>query len=422
MTNKRIETITTLLAAGRHRWLNRNVIGMAVTSCLSDAGHEMVTAVLPGFLATLGIAATALGWIEGISDAAASFVKLGAGWYSDRIGHRKGIVSVGYFLTGTALALFAVAISWPLVLAGRVISWFGRGVRGPLRDAMLAESVTPDVRGKAFGLHRAGDTLGAIVGPLLGVWLLAVLPRANPSGPFRTIFLLSLIPGLASVFAFVFLVQEKRRPANRLLRFWGAVRDLPKSYTRFLQGVGLFGLGDFSHTLLILAATQLLTPIHGAVCAAEIAALLYVLRNTVYAAASFPIGVLADRMDKTKLLATGYLLGVLTAALIAASLAARNPSLGRLAAVFACAGIYVAIQDALEGAIPADLVATQSRGTAYGLMGTVNGVGDLTASVLVGTLWTAVSPAVAFDCAGAVMLAGTLLLIRNWRRTLERRG
>jgi len=419
MTNNRIETITALRAVARYRWLNRNVIGMAVTSFLSDAGHEMVTAVLPGFLATLGIAASALGWIEGISDAAASFVKLGAGWYSDRIGHRKGIVSVGYFLTGTALAVFAVAISWPLVLVGRVISWFGRGVRGPLRDAMLAESVTPDVRGKAFGLHRAGDTLGAIIGPLLGVWLLAVLPRPNPSAPFRTIFVLSLIPGLASVFAFVFLVQEKRRPANRLLRFWGAIRDLPKSYTRFLQGVGLFGLGDFSHTLLILAATQLLTPLHGAVRAAEIAALLYVLRNTVYAAASFPIGILADRIDKTKLLAIGYLLGVLTAALTAASLAARSPSLVRLAAVFACAGIYIAIQDALEGAIPADLVPAQSRGTAYGLMGTVNGVGDLTASVLVGSLWTAISPAVAFDCAGAVMLAGTLLLIRNRRHTLE---
>jgi len=419
MANGRVQIISAPPAA--NRWRNRNVIGMTITSFLSDAGHEMVTAVLPGFLTTLGIAAAALGWIEGVSDAASSFVKLGAGWYSDRIGHRKTIVSIGYFLTGTALALFAAALSWPLVLLGRVISWFGRGIRGPLRDAMLAESVAPDVRGKAFGLHRAGDTLGAIVGPLLGVWLLAVLPQANPSAPFRTTFLLSLAPGLASVLSFVALVSEKRRPANHLLRFWGALRDLPKPYTRFLQGVGLFGLGDFSHTLLILAATQLLTPVHGAVRAAQIAALLYVLRNAVYAAASFPIGVLADRMDKTKLLATGYLLAVLTAAMIAGSLALHAPSLVRLAAVFACAGIYIAIQDSLEGAIPADLVPTQSRGTAYGLMGTVNGVGDLTASVLVGTLWTVVSPAVAFECAGAVMLAGTLLLIRNWRRSARER-
>ncbi len=418
MARNHAQMITTVPVKTSRGWLNRNVVGMTVTSFLGDAGHEMVTAVLPGFLGTLGIAAAALGWIEGVSDAASSFIKLGAGWYSDRIGHRKGIVAAGYFLTGSALALFALAVSWPLILLGRVISWFGRGVRGPLRDAMLAESVTPEVRGKAFGLHRAGDTLGAIVGPLLGVWLLAVLPQPSPSAPFRTIFVLSLVPGLASVVSFIAFVREKRRPANHLLRFWGAIRDLPKPYTRFLQGVGLFGLGDFSHTLLILAATQLLTPVHGAVRAAQIGALLYVLRNAVYAAASFPIGILADHMDKTKLLATGYLLGVLTAAMIAGSLALNDPSILRLAAVFACAGIYIAIQDALEGAIPADLVPDSSRGTAYGLMGTVNGVGDLTASVLVGTLWTAASPAVAFDCAGAVMMAGTLLLIRNWRRTL----
>ena len=391
-------------------WLNRDVIGMTITSFLSDAGHEMVTAVLPGFLSTLGVAASALGWIEGISDGASSFVKLGAGWYSDRIGHRKAIVVLGYFLTGTALALFAAAVSWPLVLIGRVVSWFGRGIRSPLRNAMLAESVTPDARGKAFGLHRAGDTLGAVAGPLVGVGLLALLPASNPAAPFRTIFLLSLIPGLASVGSFAVLVREHRRPANRELRFWGALRNLPKPYTRFLQGVGVFGLGDFSHTLLILAATQLLTPAHGAVRAAQIAALFYVLRNVLYAATSFPVGFLGDRMDKTKILAVGYLLGVVTAAQIAVLMARHDPSLLGLTAVFASAGIYIAIQDALEGAIPPDMVPLQSRGTAYGLMGTVNGVGDLGASVLVGTLWATVSPAAAFDSAGVLMLLGALLL------------
>ena len=389
---------------------------MAITSLLSDVAHEMVTAILPGFLSTIGVAAAALGWIEGVSDASSSFVKLGSGWYSDRIGHRKGIITLGYFLTGTSLALFAAAVSWPLVLLARVIGWFGRGMRGPLRDAILAESVAADVRGKAFGLHRAGDTIGAIVGPLIGVGLLAVLPRPNPSAPFRTIFLVSLIPGLASVLSFVLLVIEQRRPADPELQFWGALRNLPKSYRRLLMGVGLFGMGDFSHTLLILGAAQLLTPVHGAVHATQIAALLYVLRNAFYAAGSFPIGVLADRMDRTRILASGYLLGVLTAALMATSFALNDRSVLRLSVIFAFAGIYAAIEDALEGAIPADFVPQPSRGTAYGLMGTVNGVGDLTASVLVGTLWSAVSPAVAFDCAGIVMLAGTLLLIRNRSR------
>lgn len=416
MRDEKLEIVTDPRPPGKFSWLNRNVVGMTVTSFLGDAAHEMVTAVLPGFLGTIGVAASALGWIEGVSDASASFVKLGFGWYSDRLGHRKGIVTLGYFLTGTALALFAVAVSWPLILLGRVVSWFGRGIRSPLRDAMLADSVSAEARGKAFGLHRAGDTIGAVVGPLIGVGLLAVLPAPNPAAPFRAIFLLSLIPGLACVLAFVLLVRERRRPENRTLRFWGALRDLPAPYTRFLQGVGVFGLGDFSHTLLILAAIQLLTPTYGAVRAAQIAALLYVLRNVLYAGTSFPISVLADRMDKTKLLATGYLLGVLTAAQIASLMVLNVPSIPQLAIVFSLAGIYIAIQDALEGAIPADMVSSQSRGTAYGLMGTVNGVGDLVASVLVGTLWTAVSPAVAFDCAGALMLVGTLLLLWKWRR------
>ena len=416
MHDERFEMITGSRPTEKFSWLNRNVVGMTVTSFLGDAAHEMVTAVLPGFLGTIGVAAAVLGWIEGISDASASFVKLGAGWYSDRLGHRKGIVALGYFLTGTALAVFAVAVSWPLILLGRMVSWFGRGIRGPLRDAMLSESVSPDARGKAFGLHRAGDTVGAVVGPLIGVGLLALLPASNPSAPFRAIFLLSLIPGLASVLSFVLLVRERRRPENKTLRFWGALRDLPGPYTRFLQGVGVFGLGDFSHTLLILAATQLLTPVYGAVRAVQIAALLYVLRNVLYAAASFPIGSLADRMDKTKLLAIGYLLGVVTATQIAAVWVLNIPSIFQLGIVFAFAGIYIAIEDALEGAIPADMVPSPSRGTAYGLMGTLNGVGDLVASALVGTLWTAVSPAVAFSCAGVLMLLGALLLIRNWRK------
>jgi MFS family permease len=419
MSDHRVETIATLPTAAERRWVNRNVVGMAITSFLSDAGHEMVTAVLPGFLGTLGVAAAALGWIEGVSDASSSFVKLGAGWYSDRLGHRKAMVSLGYFLTGTALALFAAAVSWPLILVGRVISWFGRGIRSPLRDAILAESVAPAVRGKAFGLHRAGDTGGAIVGPLIGVWLLSVLPHSNPSAPFRAVFLLSLIPGLASVLAFVSLVQEKRRPANPQLRFWGAFRELPKPYLQFLRGVGVFGLGDFSHTLLILAATQLLTPTYGPVRAAEIAALLYVVHNAVYAAASFPIGALADRIEKTQLLACGYFVAVVTASLMAAAFVLRDSNPLHLATVFALGGVHLAAQDALEGLIPADLVPLSSRGTAYGLIGTVNGIGDFAASALVGSLWTAVSPAGAFACAAAVMLGGTLLLIVNRPRLRE---
>ena len=395
-------------------WLNRNVVGMGLTSFLSDAGHEMATAVLPAFLATIGAPAAALGIIEGVADAVSSFVKLGAGWYSDRIGHRKAIAVAGYFLTGVAKALFALAFAWPLVLVGRTIAWFGRGIRGPLRDAMLAESVPVESRGKAFGFHRAGDTLGAIVGPLMAVALLAFLQphvASHPSAPFRLIFWLTLIPGVSSALAFALLVTERRRSPNHSMRLWATVRSLPRPYFRLLVGVGLFGVGDFAHTLLILAASQLLAPDYGTVRAAQIGVLLYVARNVVYAGASFPIGALSDRVSRRGLLVLGYVVGAVVAAGFAAAFLLPVRSLAYLLMLFALAGAYIAAQDTLEGAITADYVEGGARGTGYGLMATVNGVGDLVASVVVGLLWTVFSPVVGFGYAATLMLTGALVLL-----------
>jgi MFS family permease len=382
---------------------------MTITSFLSDVGHEMVTVVLPGFLHAIAVPAGALGWIEGSADGAASFLKLGTGWISDRIGRRKPIVAGGYFVTTAALALLAAAVSWPLVAFGRVLSWMGRGIRSPLRDAMLADAVTPEVRGKVFGLHRAGDTVGAVLGPLLGVYLLARLPHLTPAAPFRMIFLISLVPGLGAVAAFVLLVREHAHAARRGLRLHHALRQLQPPFRRFLRGVGVFGLGDFSHTLLILAATQMLAPVYGLVRAAQFAGLLYVLHNLVYAAASFPIGALADRMSKPRLLAAGYALGGLTTVALALLITGRHTGLAAWAGIFAAAGAYLAAEDALEGAVPADLLAPALRGTGYGVMGAVNGVGDFAASALVGAFWE-LSPAAAFGLSAALMLTGAALM------------
>ena len=384
---------------------------MTLTSFFSDACYEMVLSILPGFLPLIGVAAAALGWIEGASDAISSFLKLGAGWYSDRIGRRKWVVVLGYLFTGTGLSLFTFAYSWPVIFLGRMVSWFGKGIRGSLRDAMMAESVAPEVRGKAFGFHRAGDTLGAILGPLAGVALLHFLPHGvvsdGPDKPFRMVFLLSLIPGLLAPLAFLLIVRETRRAAVPGLRLWTAVRSLPRPYFRFLAGVGLFGMGDFSPTLLILAAATLLGPRYGAVRAAEIAALLYAGRNAVYALASFPVGMLADRFTKRKLLAFGYALGGLTAFLMAQAFLRGWHSVAALGGIFVVAGLFAAAQDTLEGAIPPEYVPDAKKGgTAYGTLGAVNGFGDLIASATVGTVWTLVSPAAAFSVAALLMLMG----------------
>jgi MFS family permease len=391
---------------------------MTITSMLSDACYEMVLAVLPGFLPIIHVAAAALGWIEGASDAFSSFLKLFSGWYSDRLGRRKWMIVLGYLFTGTGLSIFSAAVTWIPILLGRVVSWFGKGIRGSLRDAMLSESVDPEVRGRAFGFHRAGDTVGAIVGPLAGVALLSLLPKtfpnATPDFLFRTIFLLSLIPGLSAPLVFAFLVRETPRRPRPEMKLAASIRQLPRAFRRFLAAVGLFGAGDFSPTLLTLAAATLLRSAHGPVRAAQLAALLYVIRNVVYAAASFPIGVLADRMAKVPLLSAGYFCEAFVAGATALLFKGSSAAFPILAAVFVVSGIFAAAKDTLEGAIPPDMTDPDQRGTVYGTLGAVNGAGDLIASALTGTLWTAFSPVAAFGAA-AVLMAGGAVSVFSFR-------
>ena len=395
-------------------WLNRNVIGMTVTSFLSDAGHEMATSILPPFVAGLGLPPSTLGLIEGVSDATASMVKLASGWFSDRLGHRKAITVGGYALTGASQAIFAFAMGWPVVLLGRAVGWFGRGIRGPLRDAMLADSVAAQHRGKAFGFHRAGDTLGAVVGPLLAVLIVSALHHSNAADPirvFRIVFLLTAVPGVLSAVVFAAVVRERRRQANRTLRFWTTLRALPARLRRALLGVGLFGLGDFSHTLMILAAVQLLTPSMGAVRAAGVAALLYVVHNITYALAPFPVGALSDSWGRRGLLSMGYALGAVVSVVLGVLLAHGLAGIAWLVFVFAAAGIMQGIVDTLEGAMIADFVNIEIRGTAYGVLGTVNGIGDLASSAIVGLLWT-LHPMWGFGYAAVAMVAGAIFIQR----------
>ena len=404
------------------RWFNRNVFAFGLTSFLGDVCHEMATAVLPQFMQAIGASAAALGFIEGVADALSSFVKLGAGYHSDKIGHRKGWSVLGYALTAVSSALFAFAFAWPLILVGRVIGWLGRGIRGPLRDAMLADSVAPQDRGKAFGFHRAGDTAGAVVGPLLAYALLSAaaaypgieetfstwLPNLSGAAgwQFRIIILLTLVPGLLSVAAMAFMVTEKRRARNEALRFWGAMRALPKEYRRFLLAVGLFGMADFAPTLMILRAATVLESQMGILEAARVAALLYLLRNVVYALASFPIGALSDRFSRTRYLAVGYGVAVVTFL----GFAFVVPSVWWFIIFFSLAGVFIAWEDTMEGVAVRDYVATEIAGTAYGTLGVVNGIGDFASSLIVGVVWAAVSPALGFCYAVATGLAGTILM------------
>jgi MFS family permease len=405
-------------------WLNRNVFAFGLTSLFSDFCHEMATSILPQFMQTIGASAAALGSIEGIADAVSSFVKLGAGYRSDKIGHRKTWTVIGYELTTIGIPLFAFALAWPLILVGRVVGWFGRGIRGPLRDAMMADSIAPEDRGKAFGFHRAGDTIGAVIGPLTAFWLLSWLSHHPaiaqtlgewfpffahaPGSSFRIIFLLTVIPGILSVLSLAFLVTEKRRPPNHRLSFWGTLRAMPKEYRTYLLAITVFGIADFAPTLMILRASTVLEPQMGMLEASRWAALLYVLRNVVYAIASFPIGALSDRFHRTRFLAIGYGVAVVTFIGFALTIS----SLGWFAFLFSLAGIFIAWEDTVEGVIVRDYVNADIAGTAYGMLGVANGIGDLASSMIVGLLWTLVSPSLGFGYAAVIALVGMILMAR----------
>ncbi|MCI0655427.1 MAG: MFS transporter [Methylococcaceae bacterium] len=396
-------------------WLNRTVAGAGITSALGDFCYETTTVILPGFLAVLGIPAATLGIIEGIADAVASFTKMISGYIADKLGHRKLLVLVGYGLTPAGQVLIALATGWPLILLGRLVSWFGKGLRGPLRDAIVIQVVSPETRGRAFGFHRATDTIGAVAGPLLGVALLGLAQDwhwYDASGPFRFVLWLSVVPGALAVLCFRVLVNDPQNSPNPALKFFRSLRGLPRQFKRYLGAVGIFGIGDFSHSLLILAATQLLTASMGIVHAAQIAGLLYVWRNVVQVAVSYPVGVVADRIGHLTVLAAGYMLGALTAILTALAFWFGVGGIALLAGIFLIAGLYVAVQEALEPAVTAEMVQSDILAMSSGALGTVNGAAKFISSATVGVLWTAVSPELSFGLAALFMAAGTLSLLR----------
>lgn len=408
------DSSSTATPSPRH-WLNRTVVGAGITSAFGDFCYETTTVLLPGFLAVLGLPAGVLGTIEGIADAIASFTKMVSGYIADKLGHRKLLVLTGYGMTPLGQILLALATGWPLLLLGRAISWFGKGLRGPLRDAIVIQAVTPETKGRAFGFHRAADTVGAVAGPLLGVALLGWAQGLYGEGstePFRLVFWLSVIPGLLAVLAFLTLVRDPQHSPNPALRFLGSLRELPASFKRYLGAVGVFGIGDFSHSLLILAATQLLTPAHGVIRAAQIAGLLYVWRNVIQVALSYPVGLLADRLGHLRMLRLGYLLGAITAALTAAAFMMSLGSVAFLALIFLCAGLYVTVEEALEPTVTAEFVAPKQLVTSYGALGTVNGAAKFVSSAMVGLVWSAVSPAFGFGLATLWMGLGTIALLR----------
>jgi MFS family permease len=397
-------------------WITRDVIGLSLNRFLSDFGHEAATTVLAQFLIAIGAPPFALGVIEGVSDGLSSFAKLFGGWIGDRVAHRRRWAALGYALTGITSIGFALATAWPAVLVARAIGWLGRGLRGPLHDALLTDAVPAEARGRAFGLDEAADTAGAIAGPIVALLIVGAATSAmGVVDAYRLTFWFAVIPGLLAAACIMLLVRETAGRTITRRSLWSGIASLPPSFRRYLIGVGIFGAGDFAHTLLILRATQLLTAASGAEQAGQIAIGLYILHNALYALGAYPVGVLADRIGKRGLLIGAYVL----AAVMDLFLIFATPSVPILAIIFILGGIVYATQQTLERVVAADLVPANIRSTSFGVLATVNGIGDLISSIVVGALWSLIAPAAGFAYSLVLSLVGALVIGWALRATAD---
>jgi len=388
----------------RLRWLNRTVLGIGLASLCSDFSHEVATALLPTFLATMGVAAAWLGIIEGVSDGLSSVAKMGSGFYTDKLQRRKPIAVLGYVVTALGTASFGLATTAWHVLLARSSAWLGRGVRTPVKKALLASAVTKETYGRAFGFERMMDTIGAIIGPASALFLLAAFNHHYPP-----LFALTLIPGFGAVALIAFVVQEKERKPVSHVSFSERLRSMPTPYRKFLVAVGLFGSGDFAHSMLILLATQKLTPSLGAAKAASIAVGLYVAHNICYATSAPVSGWLADRFKKPLVLSAGYALAAVMAILVIA----LPVTIWTFVLIFVLGGIYVGVEETLEDSLCAELVDEEHHGMAFGVLATVNGIGDFISSIVVGLLWTQFGTTLAFGYCAVLFLLGSLLVLRT---------
>jgi MFS family permease len=383
-------------------WLNRTTLGVSAASLFSDVSHELATAVLPAFLVALGAGPAALGWIEGSADGLSALAKLWGGVAADRVRRRKPLASIGYLVTAAGIAAIGLCTAVWQVFVCRVVAWIGRGSRSPARDVLMAEGAPAEAHGRAFGLERAGDAAGAVLGPLLAMALLA-----RGVGP-RHLMFVSLLPGLLAFLSIAWLAVERAHEPRRASFHLGAeLAGAGRPFRRYLVGILVFGAGDFSRTLLILHATEHISGALFSLRGAAAAVALYVVHNAVSAGAAFPLGALADRVGHRRVIVGGYVLAAATT--LAFALAPPTPSW--LLLLFVGSGVCVASGEVAEKAYAASLLPADRRGAGMGLLAATNGVGDMVSSALVGSIWAAAAnPAWGFAAAAALQALGAVMI------------
>jgi len=372
----------------------RNVVRLGYVSLFTDVSTEMILGVLPFFIVKeLGATAAILGLIEGVAEAVNYAFRVLAGVVTDKIGKRKPLVLLGYGLSSIAKPLFAVASSWSLAFAIRVADRAGKGIRTSPRDALISNSTAKSNAGKAFGLHRSLDQLGAIMGPVLAFATISIIG-------IRGVFWLSFVPAVMALFILLFFVRDTRGPVRQRSIFENARDVLNREFVLLLVVLGTFTVGAFNFSFVLLKAGSLGVQ-------ESYIPLVYASLNVATVILGLPAGMLADKVGKVPVLGISYMVFLATSA--AGLVLTGNPLYAFLIALLF--GSYLGIAETVQRAIIPDFTKPELKGTAYALYYTLVGISSLAANSIFGVLWSNVSPAAAFQYSILTATAGIAALI-----------
>jgi MFS family permease len=384
--------------------LQRNIFFAGIVSFFMDFSSEMVYPLVPLFLSSvLGVPKSVIGLIEGIAESTASLLKVFSGWLSDRLGHRKWLMALGYGISTLSRPLIATAPNWGQVLSSRFMDRFGKGIRNAPRDALIAESCEEQRLGRSFGFHRGMDTLGAVIGPAAAFGLLAYF-----NGQVRLVFWLSMIPGLLAVLTIIIFIRETRAcpldQAEKPRLGWSRFSCV---YKYFIVVVTLFSLGNSSDVFLILRAQNLGISV-------AIIPLVYLVFNVVYGLGALPAGLLSDRIGPKPIILLGFILFGLI--YLGFSLADRPIHIWLL---FILYGVFMAMTEGVQKAYLATIIPRDFKATGFGLYNTLVGLAVLPASVIGGLLWDRIGPSAtflfgtAFSWLAALLFSGSLFFSKT---------
>ncbi|MEO8217782.1 MAG: MFS transporter [Acidobacteriota bacterium] len=380
--------------------ISPQVILLGVAAMLNDISSDIIYPLLPIFLTSyIGATPLVTGMIEGVAEAVSSILKYASGFWSDRMARRKPFVISGYFLAGAARAIVAVATQWPLVLVGRLLDKTGKGLRSAPRDAMICDVTPPENRGKAFGLHRAFDNAGAVIGPLMAAAGLGLLHLSLPR-----IFLFAVVPAAIGVVMLMFLLKEEHRYKAPSSRTEISAAPLGRHFWTSIGSIALFYLSNSSDVFLILQA-------HASGVSVAMIPVLWSAHHVVKVLFSTKAGALSDRVERTHLLVAGWLVYAVIYFVFPFA-----GSLPMFLILFVAYSIPFTLTEGAERAWISDLVPQDGRGKSFGVYHMTVGICTLAGTALFGILYQEVSPRAAFHTGAAIALLAALSI------TVQKRG